>query len=105
MTRRQEIIDMLSKSEISAQELCHIYKVEMFEILDDLQHIKYSAQHNKKRLVMNPPVCKTCGFTFKERGKVSTPSKCPKCHHERIQAPMFKIMDMVTNKKKEKVEK
>ncbi len=99
MTRRQEIIEMLTHNEISAQELCHIYKVEMWEILDDLKHIRSSVQHDKKRLIMNPPFCKACGFAFKDRGKVKNPSKCPNCRHERIQAPAFKIVDVATNKK------
>ena len=100
MTRRQEMMEMLLHHEISAQEFCHIYRVEMWEITEELDHIKRIVPHHKKRLIMKPPVCRACGFEFKERGKIKNPSKCPNCHHERIQAPAFKIVDMETNKKK-----
>src|SRR3989344_1021490 len=102
MTRRQEMIEMLLQHEISAQEFCHIYRVEMWEILDEIEHIKRIVAHHKKRLVMNPPFCKACGFVFKERGKVKNPSKCPHCRHERIQAPAFKIVDVMTKRKSSK---
>lgn len=100
MTRRQEMMEMLLQHEISAQEFCHIYRVEMWEITEELEHIKRIVPHHKKRLIMKPPFCKACGFEFKERGKIKNPSKCPNCRHERIQAPAFKIVGMETNKKK-----
>lgn len=89
MTRREEIIEILSKEKISAQQLANVFQVEMFEILEDLRHIKYSIK--PKKLVMNPAECKKCGFVFKERSRVKKPSKCPKCKSEWIMAPLFKI--------------
>ncbi len=86
MTRRQEIIDILSKEEKSAQDLANLFKIEMFEILEDLKHIKYS-----KKLVTKPAQCKKCAFKFEERSKIKKPSKCPKCKGEWIMAPLFKI--------------
>ncbi|MEK6964490.1 MAG: transcriptional regulator [Nanoarchaeota archaeon] len=99
MTRRQEMMEMLLQHEISAQEFCYMYKTEMWKVLEELDHIKRIVPHHKKRLVMNPPICKACGFIFKEHSKVKNPSKCPNCHHERIQAPAFKIIDIHINKK------
>ena len=89
MTRREEIIEILSTEEKSAQELANQFKVEMFEILEDLKHIKYSIK--PKRLSMRPAQCKKCGFKFEERSKVKKPSKCPKCKSEWIMAALFKI--------------
>ena len=89
MTRRQEIIEILSKKEKSAQELANQFKVEMFEILEDLKHIKYSIKPIK--LVMKPAQCKKCSFLFEERSKIKKPSKCPKCKSEWIMATRFKI--------------
>ena len=89
MTRRQEIIALLEKEEKSAQNLANLFKVELFEILVDLKHIKYSIKPRK--LVMKPAQCKKCSFKFKERSKIKKPSRCPSCKGEWIMAPLFKI--------------
>jgi transcriptional regulator len=89
MTRREEIGDLLTKEEKSAQELAYLFKVEMFEILEDLKHIKYSIRPNKLSVI--PAQCKKCGFAFKERSRVKKPSRCPKCRGEWILAATFGI--------------
>lgn len=89
MTRREEIIEILSKEEKSAQELANYFRVELFEILEDLKHIRHSIK--PRRLSMKPSQCKKCGFKFEERSKVKKPSKCPKCKSEWIMAPLFSI--------------
>ena len=89
MTRREQLIEILTKEEKSAQQLANDFKIEMYDILVDLKHIKYSIKPMK--LVMNPAECKKCGFAFKERSRVKKPSKCPKCRSEWIMAPLFTI--------------
>ena len=89
MTRREQIIEILSKEEKSAQQLANDFKVEMLEILEDLKHIKYSIK--PKKILRKPAQCKKCGFKFEERSKIRKPSKCPKCRSEWIMAPMFRI--------------
>ncbi len=89
MTRRGQIIEILSKEEKPAQQLAYEFKVELFEILEDLKHIKYSVK--PKKLKIKPAQCKKCGFKFEERSKIKRPSKCPRCSSEWIMAPMFRI--------------
>jgi transcriptional regulator len=89
MTRREDIIEILGKEERSAQQLANEFQVELFEILVDLDHIKYSIKPRK--LVITPAQCKKCCFKFEERSNVKKPSKCPKCNSELIIAPLFKI--------------
>ena len=89
MTRREEIIEILSKGEESAQQLANDFKVELFEILEDLKHIKYSVKPRK--LLQRPAQCKKCGFSFEERSKIRKPSRCPKCKSEWIIAPLFRV--------------
>ena len=90
MTRREQIIEILSKEEKSAQQLANDFQVELFEILEDLKHIKYSIK--PKKLIMKPAQCKKCGFKFEERSRVKKPSKCPRCKSEWITAPLFRIV-------------
>jgi len=89
MTRREQIFEILTKEEKSAQQLANEFKVELFEILEDLKHIKYSIR--PKKLLQKPAQCKKCAFKFEERSKIKNPSKCPKCKSEWIMAPLFRI--------------
>ena len=89
MTRREQIIEILAKEEKSVQQLANDFKVELFEILEDLKHIKHSVKPRK--LKIKPAQCRKCGFEFEDRSKVKRPSRCPKCKSEWIMAPLFKI--------------
>lgn len=80
---------MLSQGRYSAQELANHFQVEMVWIVDDINHIRRSIQ--PRELVMEPPVCQQCGFTYKERSRIKRPSRCPRCKHERIKEPLFHI--------------
>ena len=88
LTRRKQIIDMLKEHPMTAKQIAEFFLVELKEIVEDLSHIAKSIYPNLK---MYPAYCKKCGFEFKERTKVKTPSKCPKCKAESIQAALFKI--------------
>jgi transcriptional regulator len=89
MTRREQLIEILTKEEKSAQQLANDFKVEMFEILEDLKHIRYSIK--PKKLKIKPAQCKKCGFLFEKRSRVKKPGKCPRCRAEWIMAPLFRI--------------
>ena len=89
MTRRGEIIEILEKEEKSAQEFANQFRVELFEILEDLNHIRYSIKPRK--LIMKPAKCKKCGFKFEERSKIKKPTKCPRCKSEWIMAARLRI--------------
>lgn len=89
-TRRQEIIALLHENAISAQDLANFYKVELWEIIEDLEHIKLTIKHKLKII---PAKCNHCGFVFKERSKIKKPSKCPKCKYEDIKPALFKIKE------------
>ena len=89
MTRREQIIEILTKEETSAQQLENDFKVELFDILEDLKHIKYSIRPRK--LIQKPAQCKKCSFKFEEISKIKKPSKCPKCSSEWIMEPLFRI--------------
>lgn len=89
MTRREQIIGLLEKGEMSAQQLANYFRVELREILDDLDHVAKSI--TPRKLDSRPAYCKNCGFVFKERNKIKKPSKCPECRCERIEARLFRI--------------
>jgi len=88
MTRRQDIIQLLATQRYSAQQLTSHFAAEMGEVVEDLQHIGRSIYPNLKR---THPECKHCGFVFKERSKLKTPSKCPECKGQSIVPSLFYI--------------
>ena len=89
MTRRQQIIEILQQNRQTAQQLANYFQCTLKEIIEDLQHIDKSIK--PKKLKINPAYCKSCNFIFKERSKISKPSKCPRCKSEWIEAQMFLI--------------
>jgi predicted Zn-ribbon and HTH transcriptional regulator len=92
VTRRQEIIEILKGEALSLQDLSILLKVHIKEILEDIPHIEKSVQP-QERLIIVPSQCQQCGFTFKERRKIKTPSRCPKCKGTWIKPPLFQIQD------------
>ncbi len=91
-TRRQQIIEMLSKEPISIQHLANLFRVEMREISEDMKHIRQSLK-GKTDFIVQPAQCRQCGYVFRERSKIKRPSRCPKCKHERIMPPLFSIRE------------
>ncbi|MBS3121526.1 transcriptional regulator [Candidatus Woesearchaeota archaeon] len=88
-TRRQEIIQMLEHGQMSLYQIAGYFKVELFEIEEDLEHIQVSIRPRKLKRI--PSQCKQCHFVFKERTKFRTPTKCPKCRSEWITDAMFYV--------------
>ena len=89
MTRRQQIIELLEQNKQSAQQLANYFQTELKEIVEDLEHIRKSIKPRK--LKVTHACCKKCNFVFKERDKISKPSKCPRCKSEWVEAQMFWI--------------
>jgi predicted Zn-ribbon and HTH transcriptional regulator len=89
MTRRQQIIEILENQKTTAQHLANIFEATLNDIIEDLQHIEKSIKPKKLKVI--PAHCKSCNFVFKERSRVSKPSKCPRCRSEWIEAQMFWI--------------
>jgi hypothetical protein len=69
-----------------AQELCITEK----EALHHLEHVVRSMGKGAT-LQVNPASCIQCGYVFRGRSRLSTPTKCPRCRSHRIIAPTFQI--------------
>jgi len=64
-------------------------------VYNALEHIAKSIRRKSREklvLAMIPPICRKCGYVFKDLDKPRKPSKCPKCKSERITEPKFKII-------------
>jgi len=101
MTLREKIIDLLLKTDkpLTATEIIELLGLPINDksiVYDALQHVAKTIRRRtmfKYELVMIPPVCKNCGYVFKELDKPKKPSKCPRCKSERISEPQFMIRE------------
>lgn len=62
------------------------------QVEDHLGHIVKSVAHDRSlRFVLEPPACTECDFIFRERSRITRPSRCPKCRSEAISEPRYSI--------------
>lgn len=87
-TLRQAIKELLQEETLSSLELSQRLSLSEKEVLEHLSHIA-RAPGPGYRFQMTPAVCKHCGFAFKKRDRLTTPSRCPLCHRESIRRPRF----------------
>jgi len=73
----------------SARELSAELGLPEREIVRHLDHLERSLRGGRARLVMEPPACLACGFTFAKRERLTRPSRCPVCRSERVTAARF----------------
>ena len=90
-TLRQLIKELLLEETLSSLELSQLLGRPEKEVLDHLAHIA-RAPGPGLRFQITPAVCKSCGFAFKKRQRLTTPSRCPICQHEGIRRPRFALI-------------
>ncbi len=78
---------------MSAMELSRQVGAPLKTVLEDIGHIRRSLPNEKGggRLVIRGMECCACGFRFRGRTRLGTPSRCPRCKCERISEPEFSI--------------
>ena len=90
-TIRQLLKELLEEETLSSLELSQRLALPEKEVLNHLSHIA-RAPGPGYRFQMTPAVCKSCGFAFKKRERLTTPSRCPICQHESIRRPRFALV-------------
>lgn len=89
LTLRERMAEALEKECLDLREISKLFGIKEREALDHLKHIAKSV--HPKRLTAEPAFCKRCGFSFKKRTRLNSPSRCPVCKSEHISPPRFKI--------------
>ena len=90
-TRRERLKELLLSSEdgVPLDALEKMLEATRSTIINDLEHLRLSFRHQSATLLMVPPSCTTCGYTFRlEHPKA--PSKCPACKSRDLSMPIFK---------------
>lgn len=92
LTPRQRLMQALTGSLRSARELARELGLPEREVEAHLIHVVRSLKRDPtRRFLMEPSTCHECGFVFRDRTKLSRPSRCPKCHAESVVPPRFGI--------------
>ena len=90
-TIRQEIISILDNTAMDARELSKKLGIREKKVYEHLEHIRRSVKIKKKKLIVNPFTCLLCNYVFKDRKRLSRPSRCPKCKKSHIEPARFEI--------------
>lgn len=92
LTARQEIMDAITGTLRSARQLAEMLRLREREIEGHLDHVvKTIARDRRRRFVIDPACCLQCGYVFRGRTRLTTPSRCPKCKNEGVSPPRFGI--------------
>ena len=86
-TFRQRIIDLLT-----TDQLARMLGIPERQVEEHLAHVvKTVARDGSRRFILEPSICLDCGFMFRDRKRLTRPSRCPHCRSEGISAPRYGI--------------
>lgn len=93
LTIRQQITEALKGGMLTAKDISKAVGIKEKDALEHLPHVARSIpQDSGYRLVVEPSECLSCGFVFRKRERLKTPSKCPVCRSEEITEMRFGII-------------
>jgi transcriptional regulator len=109
-TPRQRIIDLLTDTRLSSYQLAQMLGIPERQVEEHLTHVvKTIARDKTRRFILDPARCQHCAFVFRDRTRLTSPSRCPQCRSEAIATPRFGIAfsaaQLGRNNKKESEEK
>jgi transcriptional regulator len=91
-TTRQRMIELLRGIRLSSHQLAQQLGISERQVEEHLPHIvKTLARDRTRRFILEPSTCPDCGFVFRDRTKLTKPSRCPRCRSESITAPRYGI--------------
>lgn len=90
-TRRERLRELLLSSEegIPLDAIEKILETKRSTVINDLEHLRLSFRHQDATLLMVPPTCGSCGYTFR-LDVPKAPSRCPACKSRDLTEPIFK---------------
>jgi len=91
-TIRQKIFLLLNDKEMTAREISQAIGIREREVYEHLPHIALSAMAQKRKLVVLPFRCISCGYVFDERKRFTRPSRCPRCKNTHLETPIYHLV-------------
>jgi predicted Zn-ribbon and HTH transcriptional regulator len=90
MTRRRQLLDLLSREPRSVSSLARELGLSRRDLEADLAHMIRSARAAGHDILVIPARCRACGFTFDE-SRLTRPGKCPACRESRMFEPQIQV--------------
>lgn len=92
LTPRQQIMELIAGTRRTARQLAELVGIPERQVEEHLAHIVRSVAHDKtRRFLLEPSECQDCAYSFRERTRLTRPSRCPRCRSEAITAPQYGI--------------
>lgn len=92
LTSRQRIMELITGTRLSSFQLAQLIGIPERQVEEHLPHIvKTISRDAARRFLLEPSSCQACGFEFRERTRLTRPSRCPRCRSESITSPRFGI--------------
>jgi hypothetical protein len=85
------MIEALSMEEHTARDLSQVIGIRQKAVYGHLEHIARTLEPQGKRLTVIPSRCLDCGYVFKERKRLTPPSRCPRCKGQHLEEPRYRI--------------
>jgi predicted Zn-ribbon and HTH transcriptional regulator len=86
------MLDLLVGTRLSSHQLARMLGIPERQVEDHLAHVvKSLARDRTRRFVLEPSTCPDCRYVFRDRTRLTRPSRCPRCHGEGITAPRYGI--------------
>jgi predicted Zn-ribbon and HTH transcriptional regulator len=91
-TPRQRIIDVITGTKLSSYQLAQILGIPERQVEEHLPHVvKTVARDKTRKFILDPARCQDCDFVFRDRRRLTSPSRCPQCRSEAIATPRYGI--------------
>lgn len=91
-TARQRIIELLNGARLSCYQLAQMLGIPERQVEEHLAHVVRTIDRGRDRqFILEPSTCRDCGYVFRDRTKLTKPSRCPRCRSECTTAPRYGI--------------
>ncbi len=90
-TVRESLHKMLLEEAATAKDLSRAVGIPEHDVVFHLKHLERSLRRRGQRLVLEPPRCFACEFSFDRRDRYTRPGHCPRCKSPRVSLPVFHI--------------
>jgi predicted Zn-ribbon and HTH transcriptional regulator len=91
-TPRQRIIDLIAGTRLSSYQLAQMLGIPERQVEEHLTHVaKTIARDKTRQFILDPARCQSCDFVFRDRSRLTSPSRCPHCRSEAVAVPRYGI--------------
>jgi predicted Zn-ribbon and HTH transcriptional regulator len=92
LTARQRLMQLITGTLRTSRQLAELAGLPERQVEEHLAHVVRSvARDRTRRFILDPAACQNCGFVFRERTRLTCPSRCPRCRSEAISPPRYGI--------------